>query len=223
MLDAAILAAILEEPDRIDLRLIAADWLDENREGGRAEFIRVQCELHGCRDCRCNGYCDPSLCRQCWLSRREKELLQPAWFKTSVLGDRATWTRGFVNTIHCWPVEWQRQTPPSLLVVYQTIGQRILSQHPVEYVKFPDSRLQIKYSPMCKQADKKWSLTLNTGLSHGMMFFASRADLIDAMPLQIGAWGLGQPIFGTSNIREAYRAHAIGQAMSDAMQRHFDR
>lgn len=37
--------AILENPDDEGPRLIYADWLDENGENGRAEFIRVQVEL----------------------------------------------------------------------------------------------------------------------------------------------------------------------------------
>jgi uncharacterized protein (TIGR02996 family) len=42
---AAFEAAILAEPDEDTPRLIYADWLEENGEPGRAEFIRVQCEL----------------------------------------------------------------------------------------------------------------------------------------------------------------------------------
>ncbi len=40
-----LLAAILEEPQSDDLRLIAADWLEENGELERGEFVRVQVEL----------------------------------------------------------------------------------------------------------------------------------------------------------------------------------
>src|SRR5215472_8143648 len=35
---------ILEHPDEDAPRLIYADWLDENGDSDRAEFIRVQCE-----------------------------------------------------------------------------------------------------------------------------------------------------------------------------------
>jgi uncharacterized protein (TIGR02996 family) len=41
----ALLAAILREPDEDMPRLAFADWLDENGEPERAEFIRVQCRL----------------------------------------------------------------------------------------------------------------------------------------------------------------------------------
>jgi uncharacterized protein (TIGR02996 family) len=42
---AAFLSAICENPDDISLRLVFADWLDENAQPDRAEFIRVQCDL----------------------------------------------------------------------------------------------------------------------------------------------------------------------------------
>jgi uncharacterized protein (TIGR02996 family) len=41
----AFLQAIAEAPDDEPLRLIYADWLEENGDPVRAEFIRVQCEL----------------------------------------------------------------------------------------------------------------------------------------------------------------------------------
>lgn len=41
----AFIDAIIAQPDDDLPRLIFADWLDEQGEGERAEFIRVQCEL----------------------------------------------------------------------------------------------------------------------------------------------------------------------------------
>jgi uncharacterized protein (TIGR02996 family) len=41
----SLLATILREPDEDMPRLAFADWLDENGEPERAEFIRVQCRL----------------------------------------------------------------------------------------------------------------------------------------------------------------------------------
>jgi uncharacterized protein (TIGR02996 family) len=41
------LAAIIASPDDDLPRLVYADWLDENGDPARAEFIRVQCELAG--------------------------------------------------------------------------------------------------------------------------------------------------------------------------------
>ena len=43
--EAAFLQSIADRPDDDAPRLVFADWLDERGESGRAEFIRVQCEL----------------------------------------------------------------------------------------------------------------------------------------------------------------------------------
>jgi uncharacterized protein (TIGR02996 family) len=43
--DAAFLRAVLDAPGDDAPRLVYADWLEENGQGDRAEFIRVQCEL----------------------------------------------------------------------------------------------------------------------------------------------------------------------------------
>lgn len=42
---AALLKAIAEQPDEDTVRLAYADWLEENGQGERAEFIRVQIEI----------------------------------------------------------------------------------------------------------------------------------------------------------------------------------
>ena len=43
---AALLAAIRENPDDDTPRLVYADWLQENSDEVRAEFIRVECEQY---------------------------------------------------------------------------------------------------------------------------------------------------------------------------------
>lgn len=45
MTERALLAAIAAHPDEDTPRLVYADWLQENGDDARAEFIRVQCEL----------------------------------------------------------------------------------------------------------------------------------------------------------------------------------
>ena len=95
MNEQSLLAAVLADPDDDAPRLIYADWLDEQGDCDRAEFIRVQCELarvpnphnfqrgddvsNGFRCCRC---------RFCLLARREEESVggwsalphnRPAW------------------------------------------------------------------------------------------------------------------------------------------------
>src|ERR1043165_4115484 len=41
----AFLAAILDQPEDMNVRLVFSDWLEEHSQPERAELIRVQCEL----------------------------------------------------------------------------------------------------------------------------------------------------------------------------------
>jgi uncharacterized protein (TIGR02996 family) len=86
MTSDAFLRAIVENPDDLDTRLIFADWLDENGDPARAEFIRAQCEVERLARWPCGGYycnetighvdCqDPTGERRELLRRRERELL----------------------------------------------------------------------------------------------------------------------------------------------------
>lgn len=64
--EAAFLAAIVDRPDDDHPRLLYADWLEEQGEAERSEFIRVQCEL---------ANRDLSVCTRCgdpWNSQVRK-------------------------------------------------------------------------------------------------------------------------------------------------------
>jgi uncharacterized protein (TIGR02996 family) len=65
--DEAFLRAIWAEPDDDGPRLVYADWLEENGQPQRAEFIRVQCEL---------GRPGVASARRKRLRIREQELLE---------------------------------------------------------------------------------------------------------------------------------------------------
>lgn len=85
----SLLQAIFEHPADDAVRLVYADWLEENGDCERAEFIRVQVELARLDDeleaCRCDREPRPRLawCDRCQaahaavvdLGRREGELL----------------------------------------------------------------------------------------------------------------------------------------------------
>lgn len=74
----AFLAAILAAPADDLPRLVFADWLDENGEPERGEFIRVQCELAKLGSVWNPGrHSTGPVCRcpVCDLRRRERELL----------------------------------------------------------------------------------------------------------------------------------------------------
>jgi uncharacterized protein (TIGR02996 family) len=79
--EAAFLRAIAEEGEDNTSRLVFADWLEEQGEGPRAEFIRVQCEL-----------ASPQLAenRRHELRVRERELLN---------AHRQEWCQAFVLPI----------------------------------------------------------------------------------------------------------------------------
>ncbi len=99
--DAAFLQAIAEEPDGDLPRLIFADWLEENDQPERAEFIRLQIQRHQL------PVGDPQHHRP---SAREAALLQKwqaEWLGVfPLVGDWewGTFERGFVNSVqvHIW-------------------------------------------------------------------------------------------------------------------------
>ncbi len=86
--EAAFLKEILADPEADCPRLLFADWLDENDQRERAEFVRVQCALAGLR-CTSEPLCEllnsdmpehlQGWCMECCridaLRRRERELL----------------------------------------------------------------------------------------------------------------------------------------------------
>ncbi len=90
----AFLLAVLADPDDDAPRLIYADWLDEQGDGERAEFIRVQCALAPM------AWDDE---RRPGLLRRERELLrrhEAAWGGPLPTFDSGrTFERGFVGAL----------------------------------------------------------------------------------------------------------------------------
>jgi uncharacterized protein (TIGR02996 family) len=90
----AFLADIREHPDDDTTRLVFADWLDDNGQADRAEFIRIQCRLETL---------PPEAPQRRALENRDTDLLtlhEEQW-----LGPPApqleewTWRRGFVEEV----------------------------------------------------------------------------------------------------------------------------
>ncbi len=116
MTEQALLAAVLADPADDAPRLIMADWLDENGEVERAEFIRVQCKLFDLRRGPAGQVSEESP----WLvtsreynalRRRERELSEDAtgWpILTGVLFMNADWriSRGFISGVTCTAEDW---------------------------------------------------------------------------------------------------------------------
>jgi uncharacterized protein (TIGR02996 family) len=96
-IEQAFLADILEHPDDDAVRLVFADWLQDNGDPDRAEFIRVQCECEGLPD----GHPRLEV-----LLRRGDELLrknQQRW-QEGVAECGGSWPifrRGFIEAVDC--------------------------------------------------------------------------------------------------------------------------
>jgi uncharacterized protein (TIGR02996 family) len=116
----ALLAAIIAAPDDDTPRLVYADWLDENGQPERAEFIRLQIENTG----------KPMAERQ-----REAELLRRSrklWnkpFQALFPGGVFTYSRGFVTALR---TEWR---------FYQTSLPALLRMSPIEQIVIGKSYL----------------------------------------------------------------------------------
>jgi uncharacterized protein (TIGR02996 family) len=132
----ALLAAILAEPEDDTRRLVYADWLDEQGEHGRAEFIRVQIEMERLRDDRDAMELDPrsvsaheaggsgsAECPHCQvlgrlmpLLDRERKLLDVAavedWAAIPAAWGVKDWyfRRGFVESVTCTAADFLAHT-----------------------------------------------------------------------------------------------------------------
>jgi uncharacterized protein (TIGR02996 family) len=86
--DNPFLKALLAEPDDDTLRLAMADWLDENDQPARAEFVRVQIEL-------VRGVEDRERLR--YLEVRQRDLL---------IAHDVEWVKPLADVLKCKPGEW---------------------------------------------------------------------------------------------------------------------
>jgi len=163
---AAFLDAICADPDNDLPRLVYADYLEEQGEEDRAEFIRVQCELARTDDPHGDRYWDGQLdggpkCyqRRRTLRGREQELLLSrgaTWVRP--IAESATKTRMLVN--HglegnedgiCW--KWRRgfveeiALPSADWLIY---GPALVQVAPLQVVRLSDRE------PMEDHSDWTW-------------------------------------------------------------------
>lgn len=173
----AFLASIIENPDDDAPRLIFADWLDENGEAERAEFVRIQIELAKYGVGRCPnsrqrsspntlaGYpvvfgkeSECGRCRWCELRRREEWLLSKNryfWLPIVLMdleaqsaSDICVYRRGFVAEITLKCTEWLEHR------------ERLLKAAPLERVTLSDWRQWQGYNDwvefLHQAIDEKW-------------------------------------------------------------------
>ncbi len=129
-LDAHLLAAVLDDPDNDALRLVCADWWEDQGETERAEFVRIQVEMEHTTICECEPRgllpgTEFEPCHWCGLWRREQELSWccRAWARDLHLAGvpwfidyrgeqpkgsppRALFRRGFIAAVKMTATDW---------------------------------------------------------------------------------------------------------------------
>jgi uncharacterized protein (TIGR02996 family) len=138
MMHEAFLHDILEHPDDDGPRLVYADWLDENGESERAEFIRIQYAL---------ASLDAEDPRHADLTERQSDLLEAhkkGWRASLPELDGVTWgdfRRGFVA-----------KAEVTNFRAFRTHSQTLFAAAPIEEIYFrkltPNTAGQLARSPL---------------------------------------------------------------------------
>jgi uncharacterized protein (TIGR02996 family) len=121
----ALLTTILAKPEEDTPRLVYADWLEENYQPARAEFIRADCELaqlpfpnesNECAACGAMpGFGHEPGCRRAHLWKRKQELWrvdavrlmgqsEDFWARVGIAPEWYHTDRGFLSKIDSTPV-----------------------------------------------------------------------------------------------------------------------
>ena len=186
----ALLAACRARPADDLPRLVLADWLDENGQSERAEFVRIQVEL---------SHPTADTLRTRTLKSREKELLE-------------THFRSWVGDLH--EIAWERRILPAtpIPVDYTLAGLKIP-------VRFHRGLLRVDYAPsLNREIDSKAIAWLRSphrhwleqvGLSYGTPEQFVKADLPDELSgtiaLSLNAFRQAPP----PSVREHFRLLAV--------------
>lgn len=93
----ALISAVAAEPDNDLPRLVYADWLDENGQPARAEFIRVQCRLAALPPGRRKGRNIPTRREHVLLTEFRHEWVQADW--PGADSGKAVFERGFITNL----------------------------------------------------------------------------------------------------------------------------
>lgn len=120
--DNPFLQALLAEPEDDTLRLAMADWLDENEQPERAEFIRVQIEL-------ARGV--PDRPRRCQLELRQRDLL---------IAHDKEWVAPLAKVLQCKPGQWGGWVFRRGFVEYFNLPTRVINKRGGELAKLTPVR-----------------------------------------------------------------------------------
>lgn len=145
---------ICANPTDATPRLVYADWLDERGGKGdveRAEFIRVQCRLHGGEKL--------TESEELRLKMRDRELFE-AWKKVWMkpfkgMFGNYDFKRGFV----------ERATMQTS--VFLEHGDKVLSLTPLRIAKLRDPSPHVDELAKCPTLERLWGLSLNYGKMGG--------------------------------------------------------
>jgi uncharacterized protein (TIGR02996 family) len=186
---AALLAAVTAAPDEDAPRLVFADWLDENGEPDRAEFIRVGVERK-----QLDRY-DP---RYAQLRNREVELVkahEKEWVKADgVTGHRfREFNRGFVERLTFDGCAAFLKEAPAVFERVPLRGAEVLDDAPAPGDDFNDSPLLERLTALHIIRRPSW-LALTGGLI--------RSESSNATMLL--------PLLGAEALTDELRAAAIG-------------
>jgi uncharacterized protein (TIGR02996 family) len=146
-LEKAFLQDVLEHPDDDTPRLVFADWLEDNGDPDRAEFIRVQCRLAGLPEA-------DSRCRD--LQRREADLLarhQPRWV-AAVAECCVSWPgfhRGFIEAVDCDAS------------VFVSVAEKLFLQAPIQDLTLQNPVGHLSELARCSWLSRLWALRLSIG------------------------------------------------------------
>jgi uncharacterized protein (TIGR02996 family) len=155
----AFLQDILEHPADDAPRLIFADWLEENGNSERAEFIRVQCAIAVDPFAHNPPPSNPRCaCNLCTLRRRERELLSDAVHWWDWLADfyRITGRSAIEDLDHCsdsphFAVRWRRGFVAEVTLPCQAWmdhGPELVRVAPLERVTLWDRTTLVDWPPL---------------------------------------------------------------------------
>lgn len=117
----ALLRAVCENPDDDLTRLVFADWLEEHGEPERAQFIRVQCELHSPFRQSGTGIYELMDRERCLFEAYESRWRADLPVLTGL--EWGYYHRGFINALSV-----------SRFDVFLSLADRLFASTPIEYL-----------------------------------------------------------------------------------------